>query len=205
VLVTTSVGQEGLDFHPYCHAVVHWNLPSNPVDLEQREGRVHRYKGHAVRKNVASRYGFASIARQGKKGGVTIDPWRTLFSAGEADETLPHEIRDLAPYWVCPGKAYIQRYVPRLPLSRDDGRRTMLLRSLALYRLVFGQARQEDLVNHLANRLDDLQIQRLYNEIGIQLGPPREDSEQPSIAQTNHIHHASALTISRVTDTVISS
>ena len=36
-LVTTSIGQEGLDFHPYCHAVVHWNLPANPVDLEQRE------------------------------------------------------------------------------------------------------------------------------------------------------------------------
>lgn len=44
VLVTTSIGQEGLDFHTYCHAVVHWNLPSNPVDMEQREGRVHRYK-----------------------------------------------------------------------------------------------------------------------------------------------------------------
>jgi len=28
---------EGLDFHHYCHAIVHWNLPSNPVDLEQRE------------------------------------------------------------------------------------------------------------------------------------------------------------------------
>ena len=42
VLASTSVGQEGLDFHWYCHAVVHWNLPSNPVDLEQREGRVHR-------------------------------------------------------------------------------------------------------------------------------------------------------------------
>src|SRR5256885_17202199 len=53
VLATTSVGQEGLDFHLYCHAVVHRNLPANPVDLEQREGRVHRYKGHAIRKNVA--------------------------------------------------------------------------------------------------------------------------------------------------------
>src|SRR5690606_39964746 len=44
VLASTSVGQEGLDFHTYSHAVVHWNLPGNPVDLEQREGRVHRYK-----------------------------------------------------------------------------------------------------------------------------------------------------------------
>ncbi len=51
-LATTSVGQEGLDFHLYSHAILHWNLPSNPVDLEQREGRVHRFKGHAVRKNL---------------------------------------------------------------------------------------------------------------------------------------------------------
>ncbi len=35
------------------HSIVHWNLPSNPVDLEQREGRIHRYKGHALRKNIA--------------------------------------------------------------------------------------------------------------------------------------------------------
>ena len=55
VLISTSVGQEGLDFHHYAHAVVHWNLPGNPVDLEQREGRVHRYKNHAVRKNLARR------------------------------------------------------------------------------------------------------------------------------------------------------
>jgi hypothetical protein len=47
ILSSTSIGQEGLDFHTWCHAVIHWNLPSNPVDLEQREGRVHRYKGHA--------------------------------------------------------------------------------------------------------------------------------------------------------------
>ena len=51
VLATTSVGQEGIDFHWWCHSVVHWNLPANPVDFEQREGRVDRYKGHAIRKN----------------------------------------------------------------------------------------------------------------------------------------------------------
>ena len=27
VLATTSVGQEGIDFHWWCHSVVHWNLP----------------------------------------------------------------------------------------------------------------------------------------------------------------------------------
>ena len=70
VLASTSVGQEGLDFHLYSHAVVHWNLPANPVDLEQREGRVHRYKGHAVRKNVAAACRPAAFT-----GG---DPWAAL-------------------------------------------------------------------------------------------------------------------------------
>ena len=35
-------------------------LPGNPVDLEQREGRIHRYKGHAVRRNVAASHAFAA-------------------------------------------------------------------------------------------------------------------------------------------------
>ena len=69
VLVSTSVGQEGLDFHHYCHAITHWNLPSNPVDLEQREGRIHRYKGHAVRKNVAAAFA-AEALRRGRLGCV---------------------------------------------------------------------------------------------------------------------------------------
>ena len=34
-LATTFIGQEGLDFHYYCRNIVHWNLPGNPIDLEQ--------------------------------------------------------------------------------------------------------------------------------------------------------------------------
>ena len=34
VLASTSIGQEGLDFHPWCHRLIHWNLPGNPMDLE---------------------------------------------------------------------------------------------------------------------------------------------------------------------------
>src|SRR5262249_52997775 len=73
-LGTTSVGQEGLDFHQYCHAVVHWNLPRNPVDFEQREGRVHRYKGLAVRRNLVTHYG----PKAGELDGG--DPWEAMFA-----------------------------------------------------------------------------------------------------------------------------
>ena len=57
VLATTSVGQEGLDFHWYTRKIVHWNLPSNPVDMEQREGRINRYKCLAIRRNIAKFFG----------------------------------------------------------------------------------------------------------------------------------------------------
>src|SRR5262249_37294143 len=89
VLATTSVGQEGLDFHLYCHAVVHWNLPANPVDLEQREGRVHRYKGHAIRKNVARTCRSAGFGRG--------DPWQSLFTAADAYRTKSQT--ELVPSW----------------------------------------------------------------------------------------------------------
>src|SRR5207253_6941130 len=79
-LATTSIGQEGLDFHPYCYRVYHWNLPGNPVDLEQREGRVDRYKGHAIRLNLAHR----QIDVIGDKGGMPRVPSSAMFDAPRA-------------------------------------------------------------------------------------------------------------------------
>jgi len=166
VLVSTSVGQEGLDFHLYCHSVVHWNLPANPVDLEQREGRVHRYKGHAIRKNLASAYGDAALSAAGS------DPWEALFAEGTRNRAK-HE-NDLVPSWIfVNGPARIQRVVPMLPLSRDEARLAMLKRSLAAYRLAFGQPRQEDLIAFLDRALGQEELDRLSDELRINLTPPK--------------------------------
>ena len=128
ILATTSVGQEGLDFHLYCHAVVHWNLPANPVDLEQREGRVHRYKGHAIRKNLAKRF-HTSLFESGADS-IIKDPWEQLFNKGKQNRAAGAS--DSVPYWIypIPGGAQIERHVPTLPLSRDRQRLDQLLRSL---------------------------------------------------------------------------
>lgn len=163
VLATTSVGQEGLDFHAYCHAVVHWNLPSNPVDLEQREGRVHRYKGHAVRKNVAAAVGSKAMLRD------DADPWAALFAEAERADAAG-ENSEIVPYWVFPGDARIERHVPALPLSREEERLQRLQRSLALYRSVLGQPRQEELVELLARR--ELPEPLTYEDLRIDLTPP---------------------------------
>lgn len=162
VLVTTSVGQEGLDFHHYCHAITHWNLPSNPVDLEQREGRIHRYKGHAVRKNVAATYGAAACSR------ATPDVWQALFDLARENRL---EDSDLVPYWLFAGDAKIERHVPALPYSREIERLHELCRSLAIYRMVFGQSRQEDLIHYLLSTVPEEQQASISEQLKIDLSP----------------------------------
>jgi hypothetical protein len=153
VLASTSVGQEGLDFHTYSHAVVHWNLPGNPVDLEQREGRVHRYKGHAVRKNVAAVYGLAAAVDSDSP-----DPWSAVFHAAQEDNSA--EDSDIKPFWVftLPDGAVIERYVPVLPLSREAQQYRRLLRTVGAYRLVIGQPRQDDLIRYVGEDISWLRI-----------------------------------------------
>lgn len=164
VLVTTSVGQEGLDFHQYCHAVVHWNLPSNPVDLEQREGRVHRYKSHAVRRNLAAAHGLGALADGNG------DPWSALFTTGA--EQRGDGDSELVPFWLYEGPAQIERHLPSLPLSREIGRFAELQRSLAVYRMAFGQSRQDDLIAFLLqhHRREDIEV--LLEEAQLDLAPP---------------------------------
>lgn len=164
LLATTSIGQEGLDFHPWCHRLVHWGLPGNPVDLEQREGRVHRYKGHAVRHNVAAVHGAEAISswRPGE------DLWKIIFDSADrsAREALES---DLIPYWVAPGPHRVQRHVPLLPYSKEIEAFRHLKRQLAAYRVVFGQPRQEELITLPDN--SNLSTKQL-REWAIDLSPP---------------------------------
>jgi hypothetical protein len=179
VLATTSVGQEGLDFHTYCHAVVHWNLPSNPVDLEQREGRVHRYKGHAVRKNLAAQHAQCGVLSSAQ------DPWEQMFL--DALSKRPAGATHLTPFWIYPGEAKIERHVPALPLSRDQNRMEVLRKSLAVYRMVFGQIRQDDLMAFLLARFPESEIASIAKDLRIDLTPPKpvsteQSGEQPAEA-----------------------
>lgn len=166
VLASTSIGQEGLDFHLWCHAVVHWNLPSNPVDMEQREGRVHRFQGHALRKNIAAKCGTTAFTSD------EPDPWAVLFD--EAAKLRPPDTSEIVPYWVFGDgdhPARIERIVPTLPLSRDVRKYHDLKRTLAAYRLAFGQPRQTELLEYLVG-LDDELLAKLGDQLRIDLRPP---------------------------------
>lgn len=164
VLASTSIGQEGIDLHWWCHALVHWNLPANPADFEQREGRVHRFKGHAVRKNVGAAHRADALRSR------EPDPWNAAFAAAELSRGP--EMNDLWPWWTYPGDSKIERWIPSFPLSRDQQRETRLQRQRALYRLAFGQPRQEDLLTILDQQGYADNDERLA-DLRIDLRPPR--------------------------------
>ena len=172
VLATTSVGQEGLDFHWYCHAVVHWNLPSNPVDLEQREGRVHRYHGHAIRKNIAQVMGprVSELVRAATDRGQFRNAWDIAYVI--TSEELGGEGGRI-PHWVFPeGDTRIQRYSPVLPLSRDAARIDSLRAALTVYRMVFGQPRQDDLLEFILREVPEERRDVVTAALTIDLSPP---------------------------------
>lgn len=176
ILTSTSVGQEGLDFHPWCHSVWHWNLPGNPVDLEQREGRVHRYKGHAVRKNVADRYGH-DLFRAWTPG---CDPWDVLFRIAGSRRAAGES--ELVPCWLAPGEHRVERFVPMLALSREEAQLERLKRNLAIYRVVFGQPRQAELVEFLNGGSVSIQemdswVVRLVPDVGSEATPDEAATE----------------------------
>ncbi len=172
VLATTSVGQEGLDFHPYCYRVYHWNLPSNPVDLEQREGRVHRFKGHAVRLNLAE---LQCTAVQGY-GVAPTDPWKRMFEQARRETSVDS---DLIPYWIYEGSVRVERRVPMLPFSREISRLDWLKRSLTVYRLAFGQPRQDDLLDYLQSLSGPGMTPEELADLQIQLQPPGTNTAPP--------------------------
>ena len=164
VLASTSIGQEGLDFHPWCHRLIHWNLPGNPVDLEQREGRIHRYKGHAVRRNVAASHADDAFAswRAGR------DIWALMFERADKVARVAGE-SDLVPHWIAPGEHRVERHVPQLPYTAEIEAFDRLKRQLAAYRVVFGQPRQEELVTLLDR--SGVDVTRL-RDWAVDLSPP---------------------------------
>ena len=134
VLTTTSVGQEGLDFHVWCDRVIHWDLPTDPVDFEQREGRVARYASLVVRRALVEEHGQAALAGPPMESPFArvIDRARAMPAAGAGLEKwwvpTSHKPLSITFDW-----AFSIRAIQFETLRRD----------LLFYRLALGQPEPE--------------------------------------------------------------
>lgn len=162
VLASTSIGQEGLDFHNYCRKIMHWNLPSNPIDLEQREGRINRYKCLAIRQNVTLLHGNIQFKE---------NLWNEMFEEAKQKEN-GGKFSELIPFWVFGKnqKIRIERILPIYPMSSDITRYERLIKVLSLYRMTLGQPRQEELLEYVFSNLDETEQSRLKS-LFINLSP----------------------------------
>lgn len=142
LLSTTSVGQEGLDFHNWCDQVVHWDLCSSPVDLEQREGRIQRFGSLTIRRALARDEGEVALAAA---IGAGTSPWVELKRLAEVNHS---DDAGLSPWWTLPN-ARVRRYLFSLPGGRDALSFRRLQDRRLLYRLALGQPNPEDFMASL--------------------------------------------------------
>jgi hypothetical protein len=164
ILSTTSIGQEGLDFHLYCRKIMHWNLPANPIDFEQREGRINRFKNLAIRQNIALKY------RDKITNANSSTVWNQLYQITADIEK--GDKSDLVPFWhVEPSNIFIERQVPTIPYSKEVRKLKDLLRTISVYRLALGQPRQEELVKYLIENFSQEEIEKVQRELLINLSP----------------------------------
>ena len=181
-LVTTSIGQEGLDFHRYCKDIVHWNIPKNPSNFEQREGRIRRYLGKSVRDAIQENpnFSWSNVSREMAR----YAPWKVLME--KVCDSLKDDFGGLSPWWVYSplGEKYqdqINRWLYCHPFSDQAEEYAILKESVLLYRLALGNPNPEDLLETIKRNIDQEigsdrekvheAIKELVGELTINLSP----------------------------------
>jgi len=139
---------------------MHWNLPSNPVDLEQREGRINRFDGLVVRRNIRTDYPLSEISLAvGERSNVWDLVFQQIGGQPIGGQQLKH---GLFPHWVFEPvrgePARIRRHLAIFDGSRDRIHYERLKKYLYYYRLAFGRARQQDLPDKIVDHPDEALI-----------------------------------------------
>ena len=92
-----------------------------------------------------------------------------MFALAESSES---QSLGMKPFWVYEGSTKVERRVLSLPYSKEIEKLVWLRKSLAKYRLAFGQPRQSDLLEYL-NALPEQDIGKLnLSDLQIKLSPP---------------------------------
>lgn len=177
VLITTSVGQEGLDFHRYCSDIIHWNLPYSPVAFEQREGRINRYLGQSIRRAIIEEV-QTDLKELAKQGGH-VNLWFQLIKDLK-EKCNRDNFEGLAPWWIHE-YAKISRHLLAHPFSDEAIQYTRMKDSMLLYRMALGQPRGQDFIDVIGENIEKAavikpraEIERMAMELWLDLCPGRK-------------------------------
>lgn len=102
------------------------------------------------------------------------DPWMLLFKIAHAQEHREPGKSELIPFWHIEGDydLKIERVLPIYPFSSEHQQLSRILKTLAIYRLAFGQPRQTELVEQLMKcELPPTELQAVQDKLLINLSP----------------------------------
>ncbi len=159
ILATTPIAQEGLNFQNYADKTFHWRNPVSPIDYEQREGRVNRYRNVSVRKALKRKYGEGE--------------WKDIFEKeSEFVKNVGKEYGGLNPDWITTiegGKIY--SYMISHKESRESKVVDIILRAVDNYRVSLGYGVSNDVVSKIRENAETLGVSCEFKEILLDLSP----------------------------------
>lgn len=135
----TSVAQEGHDFHWYADRIVHWNVPSSPIALIQREGRIDRCDCLAVRKSIAGFEGFKNqeLALSACAWEEIYELFKHMYVSKYGKLNTPYS--DMFPSFITgEHENAVKRFCYYYPYSEEYFRWEILMKNLEFYRSMFG-------------------------------------------------------------------
>jgi hypothetical protein len=117
ILVSTSVGQEGIDLHRECRHVLHHDLCWNPATIEQRTGRVDRIGSKVERERMGAQDG----------GGPTLEI-AVPYLAATYDERMFEELYRRAQLFevTLGGEMRVEGRIDQEQVAADQQRREKL-------------------------------------------------------------------------------
>lgn len=154
--ISTSIGQEGFDFHLYCRKLVHWSLKFNPVEFEQRDGRINRYQSYANRLNLYDRFYSKN---------QNFSSWHTAFEdVINQERGIVKKSRGLFPDFTVSTNEVgfpLVRECYYYPFSFEESKVNDVLKAVGYYRALLGQSSQENFEDAFRSFVDGIPANEL--------------------------------------------
>ena len=161
VFFITSMAEEGHDFHWYSDRIVHWNVPTSPISLIQREGRIDRADCMAIRKAIAE-----AMEKE------ECDSWENMccrFKEKNIDNIKNDLYKSMFPKFItCEGENKISRGCYYYPLSSEYFRWEILMKNLEYYRSMFGACDSVQ-IQELGRTLNEENVWKCLKELQLDI------------------------------------
>lgn len=184
ILLATDSASEGIDLQRWCHRVIHYEIPWNPMRLEQRNGRVDRHGQRASEVLVHHFVGEGwekSATKSGSDTGSLEGDLEFLVRAAKKVDTIRRDLGKVGPVIASQIEEAMLGHRSRLETDQAEREATTLRKQYAFERNL--RERVAELSKRLEDSRRDLRVTpetvRSVVEVGLSLTrkPPLKEAK----------------------------